>query len=358
MPNGTLRLTVIALVANFLSVSATIAQPANIAMLKGDERRATLVKGAAAEGKVLFYSGWVADQVLRPMGAAFHSAYPSVEIEFVTGNNRLLFQKLVTEGRAGVNIADVIGDTAIAEPLIQAGLVQPYYTPSADAIPAQFKSPQGYYVSANIYYYGVAYNKRLVKPEAAPKLYEDLLEPRWRGKTTWPSASDSGAPLFIMNILAAKGDSDGEAYLKALSLNKIVNFTGSARAMVDRVGQGEFELSLASFAHHPLISQAVGAPLDVSMMEPVAADINTILLLKNAPHPHAAMLLIDFIFSRDGQAILQKAGYFPTRSDVEPIASMRRIIPTLNNMKMNVMLPDVAFALRGKATQLFDRYFK
>ena len=107
MPKGALRLMAIALAANFLSVSATIAQPANIAMLKGDERQATLVKGAAAEGKVLFYSGWVADQVLRPMGAAFHSAYPSVEIEFVTGNNRLLFQKLVTEGRAGVTVADV-----------------------------------------------------------------------------------------------------------------------------------------------------------------------------------------------------------------------------------------------------------
>ena len=337
---------------------AAHAQSINPLLYRGQDRQKVLEDGAQRERAVVFYSGWGSDQVLRPMADAFQRKYPFIKMEFVEGNGRILSQKVLNEARANARYGDIVGGTGVYGSLTKAKLAQPYYSPEADAFPAEYKSPEGLFVSGNIYYYGVAYNTKTVAASDVPKTYEDLTDPKWKGKIVWPSNSDSGAPLFIGNILLTMGAQTGEDYLKKLSANRIVNYTGSARAMVDRVGQGEYSLALAAFAHHPLISKEKGAPLEVSMLQPVPTDINTILAVKDAPHPHAAALLLDFIFSREGQTSLRDSGYFPSRLDIEPIPEMRKVIPQLNGMKVNDFTPEAVTAVHDQANVLFQRYFR
>ena len=352
--NG-LRLWTLILVGSLFSHHADAFDPYTD---RGVDRQQQLEAGARKEGKVLFYSGWVANQILAPMKAAFERKYPFVELQYQEGNGRSHVQKIINESRANARNGDIVSGTGLAEPLIKAGMIQPYFSPSSETYPAVYKSPEGYYTSANVNYYGVAYNTRTVKAEDAPRTFADLLDPKWRGKMAWPASSDSGALLFVGSILSSMGPEAGENYLIQLSQNRVVNYAGSARAMVDQVGQGEYQLGLNSFAHHPIISQMLGAPLELSLLEPVPVDINTLMAIKRAPHPHASVLLIDFILSIEGQTLLRDAGSFTTHPSLEPIAEMRKAIPTLNNKTINVFTPEAAFKVRDQSLALISRWFK
>jgi iron(III) transport system substrate-binding protein len=65
------------------------------------------------------------------------------------------------------------------------------------------------------------------------------------------------------------------------------------------------------FNHHTVISAQKGAPSEWLAMEPVPVAFDAVGILKSAPHPNAARLLVDFLTSEDGQKVLQQADYLP-----------------------------------------------
>ena len=100
---------------------------------------------------------------------------------------------------------------------------------------------------------------------------------------------------------------DGRSCRKSLpaktQAQNIAKSTASARQVLDLVIAGEYPLVLVIFNHHAYISKAAGAPSEWQPLEPVAATISTIGLPKFAPHPHAALLFLDFVISKRGQKI-------------------------------------------------------
>ena len=135
-----------------------------------------------------------------------------------------------------------------------------------------------------------------MKAEDAPKTYEDLLDPKWKGKLCWAATAETGgAMMFITFIRLIMGEEKGEAYLRDLSKQNIANFTGSPREVVNKVMQGECAVALDIFLHHPVISAQKGAPVAPQPLEPVLSNASVVTLAKGATHPHAAMLLIDYL---------------------------------------------------------------
>ena len=100
------------------------------------------------------------------------------------------------------------------------------------------------------------------------------------------------------------GDARGMDYLKALSAQRVVNIEASSRAILDQVIAGEYPMGLMMFNHHTVISAQKGAPSDWLKLEPVPVALDAVGMLKDAPHPNAARLLVDFLTSEDGQRVL------------------------------------------------------
>ena len=148
----------------------------------------------------------------------------------------------------------------------------------------------------------MAYNTKLVPKDQVPQNFEDLLDPKWKGKIAWRIESASGTSLFLTNLRLAWGEDRANAYFDKLKTQNVINFgAGSARTLVDRVIAGEFAMAMNIFAHHPLISKAKGAPVNTVLLEPVPSTAGTMVVPKGVRHPHAAMLLADFILSKEGQ---------------------------------------------------------
>lgn len=287
-----------------------------IALLKSANRQKVLEEGAKKEGKLMWYSTLIVDQVVRPVKEAFEKEYPFIQLEFYRGNSENVVQKVLAEYQARRYDVDLIDGTVSPTMVKRAGFLQRFYSPPLGEYPADLKDPQGFWGSTNLYFLTPGYNTRNVKTNELPKTYEDLLNPRWKGQMIWSTSRGSGAPLFIGNVLLSMGQEAGKAYLQKLRGQNIAKSTASARQVLDLVIAGEYPMALHIFNHHAYISKTAGAPVDWFPIEPVTATIQTVALAKNTPHPHAAMLFLDFVFSEKGQKVFQQSNYLPAHPKV------------------------------------------
>lgn len=326
---------------------------------RGADREQKLAECARKEGEVVIYSAMIVNQALRPITAAFMKKHPFIKMTYWRGDSEDIAAKLSAEVRANNVVADLVEGTGVGEAVVEANLVQRYYTPALNEFPEKYRDPDGYWTPTRLSYFGIAYNTKLVPPDKAPKTYEDLLDPQWKGKLAWRIGSSSGTPLFLTNLRLAWGEEKARAYLAKLAEQKVVNFgSGSARTLVDRVVAGEYAIALNIFAHHPLISKAKGAPVEGRVLEPVPTTTATMLIPKGAKHPCSALLLVDYILSKDGQTILSGAEYFPARPDVAPDPSVSQIIPTVAGVQEHFVNPEKLHKNYPASEAIFQELFR
>ena len=287
-----------------------------IALYNKPDRQKMLVESAKKEGKVSWYTSLIVDQVVRPIKEAFEKEYPFLQVEYFRGNSERLVQKMFAEYQAKRYEVDMVDGTVTAPMVKKGGYLQRFYSPHLAEYPAELKDPQGYWAVSNVYYFSFGYNTRMVKPNEVPKTYEDLLNPRWKGQMMWSTSRGSGAPMLIGNILQTMGQEKGKAYLQRLKTQNVAKTTASNRQLLDLVIAGEYPLALHIFNHHAHISKTAGAPVDWYALEPASATINTISPVTRSPHPHATMLLIDFILSEKGQKVFQAVNYLPAQPKI------------------------------------------
>jgi iron(III) transport system substrate-binding protein len=172
----------------------------------------------------------------------------------------------------------------------------------------------------------------------------------------WNASSTSSGPGFIGNVLLTMGEQKGMAYLEKLARQKIVSIDASARQVLDTVVAGEHPIALQIFNHHTVISAAKGAPVDWIAMEPVMALVSTVSVLKDAPHPNAGRLLMDFILSEQGQKIFAAADYLPAMPSVP--AKVPSLKPEVGNYKVNVVTPEQVANDLPRWKAIFDKMFR
>jgi ABC-type Fe3+ transport system substrate-binding protein len=328
----------------------------DVALMKSANREKILIEGAKKEGKISFYTGLIVDQVVRPVKAAFEKEYPFVQVEFFRGNAERLAQKMLAEYQAKRYDVDVVSGSATSTIVQRAGFMQRFYSPHLAEYPAELKDPKGFWGSTNVYFMTLGYNTRSVKAADLPKSYEDLLNPRWKGQMMWSTSRGSGAPQFIGNIFVAMGQEAGKAYLQKLKQQNIAKSTASARQILDMVIAGEYPIAIQIFNHHAYISKTAGAPVDWQPLEPVTATNNTIGVAKNAPHPYAAMLFIDFVLSKQGQKVFQASNYLPAHPEVPALQADLK--PGGGRFKkVNYLSPDMVFDKSNEWSDYFDKEF-
>jgi ABC-type Fe3+ transport system substrate-binding protein len=298
------------------TASAPAASVEEIALLNKPDRQKILLEGAKKEGKISWYTSLIVDQVVRPVKEAFEKEYPFLQVEFFRANSERIVQRMFSEYQAKRYDVDLLDGTVTAAMVRRAKFLQRFYSPHLAEHSTETKDPQGHWASTNVYFFSLGYNTRLVKPNELPKTYEDLLNPRWKGQMMWSTSRGSGAPMFIGNVLQSMGESGGKAYLQKLKGQNIAKTTASNRQLLDLVIAGEYPIALHIFNHHAHISKIAGAPVDWQVLEPATATLNTIALASRAPHPHASMLLLDFVLSEKGQKVFQQVNYLPSHPKV------------------------------------------
>ena len=321
-----------------------------------DGADAALIEAARKEGKVVWYTTLIVNQAIRPLKAAFEKKYPGIELQYARADETPTAAKILEEGVAGRVQADIFDGITNMIPLKRARLLASYVPATAAQYPPELKDREGYWNALLLYVFTPGINTTLVPKERAPRTYQDLLDPQWKGKMAWNPNSIAGAIGFVGNILTSMGDARGTDYLQALARQKVVNVEASARAILDQVIAGEYAIGLMSFNHHTVISAQKGAPSDWLKLEPVPVALDAVGILKDAPHPNAARLLIEFLTSEDGQRALQKADYLPAMASVPAMKPGLR--PEDGGFKATFFRPDETYDRIPRWLQVVNELFR
>lgn len=328
---------------------------AKVAMLAGSGRTKTLEAGAKKEKHLLWYTTMIPDQLVEPLIKKFEAKYPYIKVDYYRGNSTDVAQKTVQEYKSRRYNVDLVDGTGTSSLLKQAGVLQPFKSPELESYPANLKGSDGYWGSELQYFMTLAYNTKTVKPNEAPRTYQDLLDAKWRGKMAWSTSDTSGGPLFLGNLINAWGKTKADAYIHKLAQQKIANLDSSGRAVIDQVVSGQQPIALEVFNDQVEVSKAKGAPVDWVPLNPVTAQLSRISLVKQPPHPNAAMLFLDFMFSAAGQKVIQAGGGIPAKPGVD--AKVAKLKPEKGGFQARYMDPDMTFHQTTEWSKLYKQNF-
>ena len=306
--------TVLLLSAAVFNASPTFAQTlSEIARYNGANRTERLVAGAKKEGALSFYSSSVAEDT-APAIAAFKKKY-GVDVQVWRGSTETIIQRAVAETRAGRCPADAYhaGSPAL-EPLHREKLLLPMNSPATAAVMPQALRPHGEYVGISVNLFAGAYNTNLVKPDEAPKSYEDLKHPRWKGRL---AIEADDAPWFAA-LVTELGEEQGLKLFKDIVQTNGMSARKGHTLLANLVAAGEVPLALTVFSYKSDQLQRAGAPVRTFYLPPVIALATGVAVSRCAPHPHAAVLFYDFMIG-EAQEILAKRDLVPTNPKIMPL---------------------------------------
>jgi iron(III) transport system substrate-binding protein len=316
-----------------------------------------LIDAAKKEGEVVWYSTLIVNQLVRPMAKAFEAKYPGITVKYSRTPAGEMALKLRNEIRANSVQADVFdANSAFFQAMPLKNLVE-YKAEAAKDYPAELKDPKGRFTAVNVFTMTTGINTNLVTEDQRPKTYEDLLDPKWKGKMAWTTdLTPNGPPGFIGNILASMGEKKGMEYLEKLSKQEIANVPASQRVILDQVISGQYAIGLMIFNHHTVISAKKGAPVTWLKIEPLISTGNYVGLIKNSPHPNAGKLFEEFLLSKEGQTAFQKANYLPADPDVP--AADPSLKPKQGGFKATVITNEMALAKLPEWIAVYKKLFK
>lgn len=280
---------------------------AEIVSYGGADREQMLYAGAKAEGKLVWYTSLAGDSY-KDIIKGFEAKYPGVSVETYRAGGVELVARLEEEHKAKRNIADAIETTE--GPLMfmrDGGMLHPYTSPVLKDYPAEAKEDAGkglyYWALARESYIGFTYNKSLISKTAVPKNFDGFLNPELKGKMGI-SLGSTGA-----KIIGAMIRTKGVEFVKKLKSQDIKLYSIDAPALVNVIASGEIVASPAIFQSHTILAASKGANLEWLPMDLVPNNVGSAAIAARPPHPHAAVLMADFLLGPEGQATLEKFYY-------------------------------------------------
>ena len=304
IPNAmALLLTACCIVLQHGSLAQTPATASAIALYEGADREQRLADGARQEGALTVYTSLTVEDITE-LAAAFEKKY-GIKVKFWRAGSEKVLQRIITEVRAGRVDFDVVETNGPElESMRREKLLAKAYSPHAADLVPEAILPHREWIGTRLNMFVQIYNTKLVRKEDFPKSYQDLLDPKWKGRlgieaedTDWfgtvvkSMGEDKGLKLF-RDIVAING----------LSVRK------GHTLLAGLVASGEVPLGLTVYNHNADKLKKKGAPVDWDVIPPGIVRVNGMALSKKPPHPHAAMLFYDFMLT-DGQGILFKNEY-------------------------------------------------
>ncbi len=292
---------------------------AEIATYRGADRQVLLEEGARKEGTVLVYG---TGEQMEPVRNAFRGKYPFVRMEVFSTGAAEVTRRVMEEYKANRHTVDVVSlGTGGLRIMHDAGFLQAYDSPELDVFRKEAIEPGRHWAFSYENYVSLGWNTKEIKEADVPKSYDDLLDPKWKGKM---GISDSGSTFehWIGSVVLSKG----EPFLRSLKTQQFPIFRIGGRGFANLVVSGEQPISPVIYSSHMANSRNSGANVAWRALGPTFAFVNAAALASKPPHPHAAMLYIDFALSAQAQQMARDMGYASARMDMADLEKPTEIM--------------------------------
>jgi iron(III) transport system substrate-binding protein len=288
----------------------------DLSSYKAADRTQKLIEGAKKEGTVSIYSSATTED-MKALTTAFEKKYGIKTVTWRASGENVL-QRSVTEARANRFDVDAFEtDGPIMESLHREKLLQPQDSPVfADLVPDAVR-PHKEWIGDRIQVFTAAYNTDAVKKSDQPKSYEDLLDPKWKGKLGI-EAEDKD---WLAQVCAELGEDKALKLFRDIVAKNGISVRKGHTLLAQLVVSGEVPLALTTYLYKAQQLKNDGAPIEWFALPPEIGRFQGTGVAKKAPHPHAALLFTDWLLT-EGQEILAKRDFLPTNIKVKPLPDL------------------------------------
>jgi iron(III) transport system substrate-binding protein len=312
-----------------------------------------LIEAAKKEGKVSYYTAMDLS-VAEPLAKAFEAKFPGIQVAVERTGAERLFNRLAQETASNIKRCDVVNNSDAAHFITwkREGWLQPYVTVDiAENVAPEMRDPDGTFVNQRTHLSTMAYHIGLVKPEDAPKGFNDLLDRKYAGKLVKGHPGYSGTIMTATHQIAREL---GWGYFEKLAKQKVMQVQ-SATEPPKKLEARERAIAVDGSDYLFWMARERGVPIEVVYpVEGTPQISNPMAVFKAAPNPNAARLMFAWIMSGEGQEfIVNLSGQYPANLKVKAKAGR----PPLSSIKTlredPVEVEKMADEIKTKYAQIF-----
>ena len=313
------------LLSAFLSTMVVLALTSKFAIAQArpesDPRFEKLAKEfypkAKQEGALVVYTVWDVDHI-RSLTEAFSKRFPGINTSYWQATRSEVTTRTLTEYQGNQAGVDVILTEA---PLVlhNAGATQAYQTVQGNSL--FVNDAIAPVVSLQIQ--ALAYNTKKLKREEAPKSWEEVTNPKYKGIVALDDPMRAG-PLSSM-LAAFKDDwKDDTRWANFIRGLKALNVTihKSTSAMFRLVVAGEYSIVMPALFHDVVREKEIGSPIDFARGAGPVVSPQQAAIYAKAPHPTGAKLFAEWLISPEGQLAIDTIGRASARKGFKSKTSM------------------------------------
>lgn len=305
---------------------------------------AKIYEAAKKEGSVIYWSPDDVEEV-KEFEKDFNKIYPGIKVEHFQIQPPQALERIITEANANQTNLDVIHMYLTELPkLIDRGLITQYDWNKTFGVNKEIIKYNNHGINTYHLSFPIAYNTNLLKKDEVPKSWEELLEPKWKGKLL-VEVRGNAFPILALSW----GEDKTVNYLKKLLEQKPIIIKGGTPT-VQAVANGDAPVAIGTYAYMVEKYKRQGAPIDWAKVGPIPLIVHTHAVMKKAPHPNAGLLFTAWMASKEGVETrervqtagrmigenLSKIGKEMEANKIERIPEDENKMEILNRMKKKV----------------------
>ena len=319
MPTSSVRLA--ARILSFVALATALpafAQDTSLLRYGGPDRSRRLIAAAQKEGSFALYTSF-AEKDLPPLTDLFEKKY-GVKVKVWRAGSEKVLQRTLAEAAARRHEADAIHSSALEmETLHREKILHAVASPYSTELIAGALRPHREWVATYLSVWVQAYSTQLVKKEDLPNTFQDLLDPKWKGKL----GIEANVPEWYSTVVLSMGEEKGIQFFRDLVARNGISVRTGHSLLNNMVVAGEVPLALTVYNFMAEAARRKGAAIDWFVLEPAVARMSGIGIARHAPHPNAALLFYDFMLSTEAQELLVAMEYVPTNATVRSPLAVR-----------------------------------
>jgi iron(III) transport system substrate-binding protein len=319
------------------------ATAADVALYAGPDRLQKLVEGAKKEGELNLYTSAQADDI-GAVAAAYEKKY-GVRVSMWRSSSEKVLQRALAEARANRNAMDVAETNGPEmESMHREKILQLVKSPHLAELIAPALLPHGEWVATRLNVFVQAYNTKAVRKQDLPKSWEDLADPKWKGRL----GIEQEDADWLAGMMGELGEARGTKLFREIVAKNGMSMRKGHTLLAQLVVSGEVPLALTVYNYKAEQLKRKGAPIDWFAIGTAIARPNGVGVARAAPHPHAAVLFYDFEISEEGQRILAQRDFVPTNRNVDT---------PLNKLPLKIVDTSVTLDQYDKWVNLYQDIF-
>lgn len=262
------------------------------------------LEAAKKEGKFTWTSS-IDKEPAEAVMAAFKKRYPDIQASYQEASEEARTVRTLTEFKAGRTQLDVVMGVG--------GFMAEYKDAKAltllDDLPAYkgyvppFRDSEGGWAGVRTQYWGIGANTTKVKEADLPRTWEDLTDPKWKGRI----GMGDRPQLWAQQLWKTWGPEKTTDFLKKLFANNPQRRKEGLDASANLLAAEEFDMYIPAAPYRIQGLAEKGAPVTWFSPEPLAVAVSELVLVQRSPSPNAARVFVNWFISREGQEVYSKA---------------------------------------------------